>query len=82
MGRPIFPYELDDPDLTWLIENFCENNPDYVCVETGSLPVILIADGRAEGTQPEHVEESLENEDIPQVPGTSEEITDISDLPE
>ena len=42
MGRPFFPSELDDPDLDWLVSNFLYERPDYVPVETGSLPLVLL----------------------------------------
>lgn len=43
MGRPVFPYELGDPDFSWLISNFQENNPEYAVVENSSLPVVFIS---------------------------------------
>jgi hypothetical protein len=42
MGRPIYPYELGDPDFTWLITHFQENNPRYNAVENTCLPVVFI----------------------------------------
>ncbi|MBX7144520.1 MAG: hypothetical protein K1X79_08735 [Oligoflexia bacterium] len=42
MGRPIYPYELTDPDLAWLVQNFQENNPAYALVDNACLPVVLI----------------------------------------
>ena len=42
MGRPFYPQEADDPDLDWLISNFLYENPDYVPVEVGMLPLVLI----------------------------------------
>ncbi len=42
MGRPFFPHEADDPDLDWLVSNFLYERPDYVPVETGMLPLVLI----------------------------------------
>ncbi|MDC0358060.1 hypothetical protein OAO01_04520 [Oligoflexia bacterium] len=44
MGRPIYPYELNDPDFSWLISNFQENFPKYSFVETSCLPVVFIED--------------------------------------
>ncbi|MBN8547990.1 MAG: hypothetical protein J0M12_01605 [Deltaproteobacteria bacterium] len=39
MGRPVYTYELSDPDLSWLVSNFQENNPNYILVENSCLPV-------------------------------------------
>lgn len=43
MGRPIYNYELGDPDFSWLISSFKENNPDYTFVEANSLPLLFIS---------------------------------------
>jgi hypothetical protein len=42
MARPFFPHEADDPDLDWLVSNFLYERPDYLPVETGMLPLVLI----------------------------------------
>lgn len=42
MGRPFYPNEVDDPDLDWLISNFLSERPDFLPVESGFLPLILI----------------------------------------
>ena len=42
MGRPIFPYEMGDPDFSWLLTTYQENNPEFVAVEDPCLPVILV----------------------------------------
>ncbi|HMO16982.1 MAG TPA: hypothetical protein PKA63_00735 [Oligoflexia bacterium] len=42
MARPFYPQEADDPDLDWLISNFLYERPDYIPVEVGSLPLVLI----------------------------------------
>lgn len=42
MGRPFYPTEVDDPDLDWLVSNFLYERPDYVPLEAGSLPLVLI----------------------------------------
>ena len=42
MGRPFYPQEADDADLDWLISNFLYENPDYIPVEVGVLPLILL----------------------------------------
>ena len=39
MGRPVYTYELSDPDLSWLVSNFQENNPNYILIENSCLPV-------------------------------------------
>lgn len=42
MARPVYPYELSDPDMSWLVNNFRENNANYIAVESTCLPVVLI----------------------------------------
>lgn len=42
MGRPFFPHEADDPDLDWLVSNFLYQRPDFMPVECGMLPLILL----------------------------------------
>ena len=42
MGRAFYPSEIDDPDLDWLVSNFLYENPDFVPIETGMLPVMLL----------------------------------------
>ncbi|RMG39819.1 MAG: hypothetical protein D6719_12415 [Candidatus Dadabacteria bacterium] len=46
MGRPVYPYELSDPDFTWLINNFQENNPDYCPIENSILPVVFVRESK------------------------------------
>ena len=62
MGRPVYTYELIDPDFSWLLSTFRENNPHYVSVENEFLPVVLLAD-------PDYVEsayvEDLNEKDVP-----------------
>lgn len=53
MGRPIYPQEMGDPDFFWLISSFRENHPDYSLIEIGSLPMVLIREGKQ--TPPEEV---------------------------
>lgn len=53
MGRPVYPYELADPDFCWLVTNFQDRNPNYSSVETSSLPVVFI------GETAEAVEQAL-----------------------
>ena len=42
MARPFYPHEADDPDLDWLVSNFLYERPDYLPVEAGMLPLMLI----------------------------------------
>lgn len=42
MGRPIYPYELNDPDFSWLISSFQESFPEYSFIENSCLPVVFI----------------------------------------
>ena len=42
MGRPIYVYELSDPDFSWLLTTFKESNPGYIAVESSGLPVVLV----------------------------------------
>lgn len=41
-ARPFFPHEADDPDLDWLVSNFLYERPNFIPVEAGALPIILI----------------------------------------
>jgi hypothetical protein len=49
MGRPFYPHEADDPDLDWLVSNFLFERPNYLPVEGGTLPLILIPYREATG---------------------------------
>lgn len=42
MGRAVYPHELTDPDFSWLISRYQENNPNCLIVECTSLPLVLI----------------------------------------
>ncbi len=42
MARPFYPHEADDPDLDWLVSNFLYERPEYMPVETGILPLVLL----------------------------------------
>lgn len=42
MARPFYPQEADDPDLDWLVSNFLYERPEFIPVECGSLPLVLI----------------------------------------
>jgi hypothetical protein len=43
MARPVYPYEMSDPDFTWLFETFQESHPDYLVVQDSGIPLVLIA---------------------------------------
>lgn len=43
MARSVYGYELCDPDFSWLITSFLDNNPDYVLVEQDALPLVFIS---------------------------------------
>lgn len=49
MGRPVYQYELSDPDFSWLIDNFQDSNPGYSLSESTSLPMVFI---KGEGHYP------------------------------
>lgn len=40
--RPLFSYEMEDPDFSWLINKFLESRPEFRVVESPCLPVVLI----------------------------------------
>ena len=42
MARPFYPHEADDPDLDWLVSNFLYDRPEYLPIEAGSLPLVLL----------------------------------------
>ena len=67
MGRPVYPYELSDPDFSWLITTFRENHPSYQVVEEGCLPIVLIAstnEGRSDSQEEEASFEPAEYEEL------------------
>lgn len=43
MGRPIYNHELCDPDFSWLISSFKENNPNFAFIDSSGIPVVFIA---------------------------------------
>jgi hypothetical protein len=59
MARPFFPHEADDPDLDWLVSNFLYERPDYVPVETGMLPLVLLP-YRQEAAEPDTTDEKVD----------------------
>ena len=44
MARAIYTHELADPDFSWLIQNFRENNPSYGLIEISGVPLVLLED--------------------------------------
>ena len=42
MARPFYPHEANDPDLDWLVSTFLCDKPDFIPVESGTLPLILL----------------------------------------
>ena len=44
MARAVYPYELTDPDFSWLISCFMENFPEYKVVDQTSLPMVFIGE--------------------------------------
>lgn len=42
MARPIYSYELEDPDFAWLLTRYRETHPACCSVEATCLPVVLI----------------------------------------
>jgi hypothetical protein len=48
MARPIYTHEMFDPDYSWLITRFKENNPTYVLVDIAGSPLVLLQDERPE----------------------------------
>jgi hypothetical protein len=70
MARPFYPHEVDDPDLDWLVSNFLFERPDYLPVESGMLPLVLLPYIEDAGLEEEYVACELdspdENEIIPE----------------
>ncbi len=62
MGRPIYPYELSDPDFAWLISNFQESHPQFLLVESDCLPIVFV----------ESSQTPILNRDLPMLPGRKE----------
>jgi hypothetical protein len=42
MARPVYPHELNDPDMQWLLSTYRESHPHTIMVEISCLPVTLI----------------------------------------
>ena len=62
MCRPIYPYELGDPDFSWLLATFQESHPNYILIDSSCLPLILVevkpkAETTTEDTPPPPIED-------------------------
>ena len=42
MARAFYSYEVGDQDLDWLISNFLGEHPEYLPIENGNLPIVLL----------------------------------------
>lgn len=42
MARPVYPYELDDPDFSWLISRYREEHPEFVLLDMVTVPLVMI----------------------------------------
>lgn len=60
MGRPVYPYELGDPDFSWLVTNFADQNPQYCQVEISNNPLTFILDATV---SIEELSEAVEEEE-------------------
>ena len=63
MARPIYPYELNDPDFLWLISNFEDSHPEWVSVESACLPVVFFVGNGVPQSMVEHHEDLIEDFD-------------------
>ena len=63
MGRAIYTHELADPDFSWLINSFQENNPEFIAVQTSGLPVVFVRPEEEAATPAEKFKEGLEIKD-------------------
>lgn len=44
MARTVYPYELQDEDFTWLLNNYLEENPSSFTMQVQGCPVIILSD--------------------------------------
>ena len=44
MARTVYPFELQDEDFTWLLNNYLEQNPNSFALEVDGCPVILLSE--------------------------------------
>lgn len=42
MARAVYTHDLQDPDFSWLISSFKENNPGYAFVEGSGVPLVFV----------------------------------------
>ena len=42
MARAFYPHEMEDPDLDWLVSNFLYERPEFLPIESSTMPLILI----------------------------------------
>jgi len=42
MARPIYSHEVLDPDFQWLLQNYTENHPNAVLLDSTCLPVVIV----------------------------------------
>ena len=52
MARPVYPYEMSDPDFVWLIDTFQENRPGYLLIQESCLPILLLPEVKGAATPP------------------------------
>ena len=46
MARPVYQHELSDPDFSWLMTSFQESHPDFIFVDSVSLPAVFVKGDR------------------------------------
>jgi len=52
MARPIYSHEVLDPDFQWLLQNYAENHPNAIVLDSTGLPVVIVlGDDRAAGAR-------------------------------
>ncbi len=42
MARPIYSHEVLDPDFQWLLQNYSENHPNAIVLDSTCLPVVIV----------------------------------------
>ena len=42
MARPIYSPEVLDPDFQWLLQNYAENHPNAIVLDSTCLPVVVV----------------------------------------
>jgi len=52
MARPIYSHEVLDPDFQWLLQNYSENHPNAIVLDSTGLPVVIVlGDDRGAGAR-------------------------------